>query len=158
MTDIAETFDVMNSTPLLHASRGLNDSADKDSHLDYKTWRLDAGVWWLHDGVLYAIVAIVVGSYTLSQHKEYRFVLVAMQLLMPLVGFAVAPLLGSPKRAAFPQTVGLSSRHIPAQTNGRVADSSSSLNADAAARTEYSSQDTHANGPRWLLLTCIFLP
>ena len=56
-------------------------------------WRWHAGVWALHDLALYLMIATVVGSYSISQHKEFRFVLPAFELLMPLVGLAVAPLL-----------------------------------------------------------------
>ena len=45
--------------------------------------------------VLGSMIALVVGSYTLTAHKELRFVLPAMQLLIPLVGLSITDLLGS---------------------------------------------------------------
>ena len=45
--------------------------------------------------VLGSMIALVVGWYTLTAHKEFRFVLPAMQLLIPLVGLSITDLLGS---------------------------------------------------------------
>ena len=46
------------------------------------------------------LAAWSLASYSLPAHKEFRFLLPAMQLLMPYCGAAAAALLGSGKRAA----------------------------------------------------------
>ena len=67
--------------------------------------------------VLGSMIALVVGWYTLTAHKEFRFVLPAMQLLIPLVGLSITDLLGSSSRAAFPRDAS-SHRHGDLGANG----------------------------------------